>query len=94
MIVASESSGERTTAGAAIQQLRSATSTEQLQRWHINVVEAMNVAPISVQIDCPLPRVHRLFRSMGLRHLVVVGRANEVVGMITREDLLTGINTR
>lgn len=33
-------------------------------------------------------RTYRLFRTLGLRFLVVVNHHNQVVGIITREDLL------
>lgn len=35
-----------------------------------------------------LYRIHKLFRALGLRHLTVVNDQNEVVGMITRKDLV------
>ncbi|TYZ57389.1 hypothetical protein PybrP1_008345, partial [[Pythium] brassicae (nom. inval.)] len=35
----------------------------------------------------PVPRAFRLFRSLGLRHLIVLNRRNEVRGIITRKDL-------
>ena len=44
----------------------------------------------TVNEDAPVERVHRLFRSMGLRHLIVTNSANFVVGMITRKDLIAG----
>ncbi|CAF1294693.1 unnamed protein product [Adineta ricciae] len=34
-----------------------------------------------------LPRIFSMFRSLGLRHLIVVNDKNEVIGMITRKDL-------
>ena len=34
-----------------------------------------------------LPRVFRLFRGLGLRHLVVVSITNDVVGLVTRKDI-------
>lgn len=33
-------------------------------------------------------RAYIMFRTLGLRHLVVVNHYNEVMGMITRENLL------
>jgi chloride channel 7 len=42
---------------------------------------------LSVQEHTPLGRVHRLFLSVGLRHLVVTDSDNEVRGIITRKDL-------
>ncbi|DAZ97352.1 TPA: hypothetical protein N0F65_010786, partial [Lagenidium giganteum] len=47
----------------------------------------MNPTPHTVQEQTPVPRAFRLFRSLGLRHLVVLNRRNEVRGMITRKDL-------
>ena len=39
---------------------------------------------------CPVSKAYLLFTSLGLRHLVVLGgkTGGEVVGMLTREDLL------
>lgn len=42
-----------------------------------------------VQEDASLSKVYKLFRTLGLRHLCVIPRANQVVGIITREDLLS-----
>jgi CBS-domain-containing membrane protein len=47
----------------------------------------MNPTPHIIQEQTPVPRAFRLFRSLGLRHLVVLNRRNEVKGMITRKDL-------
>lgn len=37
-----------------------------------------------------LQRTYRLYRTLGLRFLCVVNHNNQVVGIITREDLLPG----
>ena len=34
-----------------------------------------------------MPRAFRLFRSLGLRHLVVLNRRNQVKGVLSRKDL-------
>ena len=47
----------------------------------------MNPAPLSVQEECPLGRVYRIFRAMGMRHLIVVSEVNTVRGIITRKNL-------
>lgn len=54
----------------------------------LNVGEAMNRAPYHVLTTTPGQKVHRLFRTMGLRHLVVCDELNQVQGMITRGDLI------
>ena len=35
-----------------------------------------------------LYRTYIIFRSLGLRHLVVIDKSNSVVGMVTRKDLM------
>lgn len=35
-----------------------------------------------------LYRTYIIFRSLGLRHLVVIDKNNAVVGMVTRKDLM------
>uniref|UniRef100_A0A672TPR6 Chloride channel protein n=1 Tax=Strigops habroptila TaxID=2489341 RepID=A0A672TPR6_STRHB len=53
----------------------------------IDLSEFMNPSPYTVPQEASLPRVFKLFRALGLRHLVVVNNRNEVVGMVTRKDL-------
>uniref|UniRef100_A0A6P7FEH3 Chloride channel protein n=1 Tax=Diabrotica virgifera virgifera TaxID=50390 RepID=A0A6P7FEH3_DIAVI len=47
----------------------------------------MNPSPYTVLHSSSLPRMFRLFRGLGLRHLPIVNDTNEVVGMVTRKDL-------
>ncbi|KAL4447790.1 hypothetical protein ABPG75_005009 [Micractinium tetrahymenae] len=54
---------------------------------HLNLGPFMDTAPMAVRLDTPAPRVHSLFVSLSLRHLLVVDEANHAHGMITRRDL-------
>ncbi|KAM4717577.1 H(+)/Cl(-) exchange transporter 7 isoform 1-T1 [Anableps anableps] len=53
----------------------------------MDLTEFMNPTPYTVPQDTSLPRVFKLFRALGLRHLVVVDGENRVVGLVTRKDL-------
>lgn len=47
----------------------------------------MNLAPYTLTENSNLPRIFRLFRGLGLRHLVIVDDHNRVVGIVTRIDI-------
>ncbi|XP_064478854.1 H(+)/Cl(-) exchange transporter 7-like [Ornithodoros turicata] len=47
----------------------------------------MNSSAYTISHMATLPRIFKLFRALGLRHLVVVNSSNEVVGIVTRKDL-------
>ncbi|GKZ00758.1 hypothetical protein MPSEU_001027600 [Mayamaea pseudoterrestris] len=47
-----------------------------------------NTAPYTVNETASIQRTYRLFRTLGLRTLCVVNHYNQVVGIITRKDLL------
>ncbi|KAJ1097590.1 hypothetical protein NDU88_002708 [Pleurodeles waltl] len=53
----------------------------------IDLTEFMNPSPYTVPQAASLTRVFKLFRALGLRHLVVVDSQNGVVGIVTRKDL-------
>ncbi|XP_044289630.1 H(+)/Cl(-) exchange transporter 7 isoform X1 [Varanus komodoensis] len=53
----------------------------------MDLTEFMNPSPYTVPQEASLPRVFKLFRALGLRHLVVVDKHNQVVGLVTRKDL-------
>ncbi|KAG2496165.1 hypothetical protein HYH03_005767 [Edaphochlamys debaryana] len=55
---------------------------------HLDLGPFLNTSYHVVQEDAPLSKVFQLLRTLGLRHICVVPRAHEVVGMITRADLL------
>ena len=48
----------------------------------------VNSSAISVHSRFSLHRTYNIFRSLGLRHLVVVDDNNKVAGIITRKDLM------
>ncbi|XP_013381142.1 H(+)/Cl(-) exchange transporter 7 [Lingula anatina] len=47
----------------------------------------MNPSPYTVSDRASLPRIFKLFRGLGLRHIVVINDTHQVVGMVTRKDL-------
>ena len=47
-----------------------------------------NTAAYTINETASIQRTYRLFRTMGLRHLCVCNHSNQVVGIITRKDLL------
>ncbi|KAL2101742.1 hypothetical protein ACEWY4_003503 [Coilia grayii] len=53
----------------------------------MDLSEFMNATPYTVPQETSLPRVFKLFRALGLRHLLVVDSENRVVGLVTRKDL-------
>ena len=48
----------------------------------------MNITVYSVNEEFAVSEAYTMFRTMGLRHLVVVSDRNKVKGMITKKDLL------
>lgn len=47
-----------------------------------------NRSAVCVQKQFSLHRTYIIFRSLGLRHLVVIDDKNQVAGIITRKDLM------
>ncbi|KAG5883579.1 hypothetical protein JTB14_016719 [Gonioctena quinquepunctata] len=61
--------------------------SEQEKSYFIDLRPFMNPSPYTVLHSSSLPRMFRLFRALGLRHLPIVNDSNEVIGMVTRKDL-------
>ncbi|XP_024361602.1 chloride channel protein CLC-d [Physcomitrium patens] len=55
---------------------------------YIDLQPFVNPTPYIVPEDMSLTKVYNLFRLLGLRHICVVPRPSQVVGVITRKDLL------
>ncbi|ETE68701.1 Chloride channel protein A, partial [Ophiophagus hannah] len=65
------------------------TTDPRYQQLFINLDPYINKSAVSVQAHFSLQRTYIIFRSLGLRHLTVVDLQNEVVGIITRKDLIS-----
>lgn len=48
----------------------------------------MDTSPYTIHESASIQRTYRYFRTMGLRHLIVLDCDHKVVGMITRHDLV------
>jgi len=57
------------------------------QRW-IDLRPYANTAPYTINETASIQRTYRLFRTLGLRFLCVTNHHNQLVGIITRKDLL------
>lgn len=58
------------------------------QSHFMDLSDYVNTSGVSVPRDFSLQRTYIIFRSLGLRHLVVVNETNAVEGIITRKDLM------
>jgi CBS domain-containing protein len=68
-------------------------SEEELAQKELDLEFFMNAHTFTVSENTSLTRVYRLYRAMGIRHLVVVNGSNEVAGMLTRRELHTDFST-
>lgn len=62
--------------------------TREQRELFLDLGPYVNPSYYVVQEDTSLSKVYTLFRTLGLRHLCVIPRAENVVGLITRQDLL------
>ncbi|KAL7748494.1 hypothetical protein RI367_006189 [Sorochytrium milnesiophthora] len=67
-------------------QVEAAVQSARDSELRVSWLDYSNLSPHSVQETCTASKAYKLFRSLGLRHLVVVNEENRVVGIITRED--------
>ncbi len=62
--------------------------SSQLARHRMEVRDWMTSNPVTIQADAPLINAYELMKENEIRRLPVVNRQKELVGMITRNDLL------
>jgi CBS domain-containing protein len=68
--------------------------SDEMYKFHVDLRSIMNPTPYIVHHSSGFPRIFQIFRSLGLRHLVVIDDRNQVVGMITRKDLARYVRER
>lgn len=68
--------------------------TAEMYQYHVDLRSIMNPTAYTVIYSASFSRIYKLFRSMGLRHLVVIDDRNQVVGMLTRKDLARYVRER
>lgn len=61
--------------------------TEEEMSYHLDLSSYINPSPYTVYEKSTLSKVYLLFRSLGLRHLVVLDDEHKVVGIVTRSNL-------
>lgn len=61
--------------------------SEEEKHFEIDLSPYLNFSPYSLNENSNLPRVFKLFRGLGLRHIVIVDQNNYVVGIVTRIDI-------
>jgi H+/Cl- antiporter ClcA len=54
----------------------------------IDLTQYCDRSPLTVTSNSTVSRAYEVFRKLGLRHLVVLGRDGTVIGMVTRKDLM------
>lgn len=54
----------------------------------VDLTAEMNETPATVSADANLAETYKMFRSLGLRHLVVINNNHYVVGILTRKDFM------
>lgn len=68
--------------------------SDEMYHYRVDLRAIMNPTSYTVLYSASFPRIYQLFRSLGLRHLVVTDDRNQVVGMLTRKDLARYVRTR
>lgn len=61
--------------------------SDEEKQCELDLTPYLNFSPYSLNENSNLPRVFKLFRGLGLRHIVIVDQNNYVVGIVTRIDI-------
>eukprot|EP00040_Diaphanoeca_grandis_P011523 m.59128 g.59128 ORF g.59128 m.59128 type:complete len:811 (-) comp22664_c0_seq1:87-2519(-) len=61
---------------------------EEMDNLWMDITPYMNQSPYMLPPHAPISRCFRLFRILGLRHLIIVDEDHTVQGMITRKELI------
>ncbi|KAL5020975.1 hypothetical protein ScPMuIL_000130 [Solemya velum] len=61
--------------------------TEEERGYVMDLTSYMNPTPYTIEASFSLTKLFKLFRGLGLRHIIVVNSKHEPVGMVTRKDL-------
>lgn len=65
------------------------TITEEDMEMFVDLHPFVNASPYIVSEDMNMSKVYSLFRTLGLRHICVAPKANNLIGILSRKDLLT-----
>lgn len=61
--------------------------SEDEKHFELDLTPYLNFSPYALNENSNLPRVFKLFRGLGLRHIIIVDQNNYVVGIVTRIDI-------
>ena len=57
-----------------------------MNSW-LDIRPIMGTSPYSINESSSIAKCYRFFRTMGLRHLIVLDNGHRVTGIITRKDI-------
>tara|TARA_B100000482_G_C12589491_1_gene291033 strand:+ start:266 stop:1150 length:885 start_codon:yes stop_codon:yes gene_type:complete len=70
-----------------VDQIASTLTTREME-LSIDLTNFMQRHPFIVHADARLSRAYRLFRTMGLRHMYITPSKPQIIGVVTRKDLV------
>lgn len=63
--------------------------SEEERDMYIDLRPYMDPSPVTVHVHAPISRAFRIFKGLGLRHLIAINDCSDVVGLVTRHELAT-----